>query len=191
MNREAVVLGTPVYTTVAGRMGGVDQRLIADGRLRPLERLWAILQSASVTWLLVGLAAYAIGVAVSVWRWHLLLDAQDVQREDPLPSGNRPFGHMVWHRLIPLARCMVSGPGLSALPDGTNFAARRPGLATSAPAAIGAAVRDDPAAASGSAPLRHGADRRNFYFDSKVPQWLSPREKPRRRSATCAAAITR
>src|SRR5581483_11038735 len=38
MNREAVVLGTPVYTTFAGRMGGVDERLIADGLLRPLTR---------------------------------------------------------------------------------------------------------------------------------------------------------
>lgn len=36
MNREAVVLGTPVYTTFAGRLGGVDERLIAEGRLRQL-----------------------------------------------------------------------------------------------------------------------------------------------------------
>ena len=36
MNREAVALGTPVYTTFAGRMGAVDERLIAEGRLRPL-----------------------------------------------------------------------------------------------------------------------------------------------------------
>jgi predicted glycosyltransferase len=36
MNREAVALGTPVYTTFAGTLGGVDERLIADGRLRPL-----------------------------------------------------------------------------------------------------------------------------------------------------------
>ena len=36
MNREAVALGTPVYTTFAGRMGGVDERLIAEGRLRVL-----------------------------------------------------------------------------------------------------------------------------------------------------------
>jgi len=36
MNREAVALGTPVYTTFAGRMGGVDEKLIADGRLRVL-----------------------------------------------------------------------------------------------------------------------------------------------------------
>jgi uncharacterized protein len=38
MNREAVVLGTAVYTTFAGRLGGVDERLVAEGSLRPLER---------------------------------------------------------------------------------------------------------------------------------------------------------
>jgi uncharacterized protein len=37
MNREAVALGTPVYTTFEGRMGAVDERLIAEGRLRMLE----------------------------------------------------------------------------------------------------------------------------------------------------------
>jgi hypothetical protein len=37
MNREAVALGTPVYTTFAGRMGGVDERLIAERRLRVLR----------------------------------------------------------------------------------------------------------------------------------------------------------
>ena len=36
MNREAAALGTPVYTTFAGRLGGVDESLIRDGRLRPL-----------------------------------------------------------------------------------------------------------------------------------------------------------
>jgi predicted glycosyltransferase len=36
MNREAVALGTPVFTTFAGRMGGVDEDLIATGRLRVL-----------------------------------------------------------------------------------------------------------------------------------------------------------
>jgi uncharacterized protein len=36
MNREAVALGTPVFTTFAGRMGGVDEDLIASGRLRVL-----------------------------------------------------------------------------------------------------------------------------------------------------------
>ncbi len=37
MNREAVALGTPVYTIFSGRMGAVDERLIADGLLRPLS----------------------------------------------------------------------------------------------------------------------------------------------------------
>jgi predicted glycosyltransferase len=36
MNREAVALGTPVYTTFSGRLGAVDEGLVADGRLRPL-----------------------------------------------------------------------------------------------------------------------------------------------------------
>ena len=38
MNREAVALGTPVFTTFEGRLGAVDERLIAEGRLRRLER---------------------------------------------------------------------------------------------------------------------------------------------------------
>ncbi len=36
MNREAVALGVPVYTTYGGRLGGVDEALIRTGRLRPL-----------------------------------------------------------------------------------------------------------------------------------------------------------
>jgi predicted glycosyltransferase len=38
MNREAVALGTPVWTTFEGRLGAVDERLIGEGRLRRLER---------------------------------------------------------------------------------------------------------------------------------------------------------
>jgi predicted glycosyltransferase len=37
MNREAVALGTPVWTTFEGRIGAVDERLIAEGRLRHLR----------------------------------------------------------------------------------------------------------------------------------------------------------
>jgi uncharacterized protein len=37
MNREAVALGTPVYTTYGGRLGGVDEWLIREGRLIPLS----------------------------------------------------------------------------------------------------------------------------------------------------------
>jgi predicted glycosyltransferase len=37
MNREAVALGTPVYTTFAGRLGAVDESLVREGRLKPLS----------------------------------------------------------------------------------------------------------------------------------------------------------
>ena len=37
MNREAAALGVPVYTTFEGRLGGVDEALIGEGRLRPLS----------------------------------------------------------------------------------------------------------------------------------------------------------
>ncbi|MHB8235289.1 MAG: DUF354 domain-containing protein [Solirubrobacteraceae bacterium] len=37
MNREAVALGVPVFTTFEGRPGAVDERLIAEGRLRRLS----------------------------------------------------------------------------------------------------------------------------------------------------------
>jgi predicted glycosyltransferase len=36
MNREAAALAVPVYTTYGGRLGGVDEELIRDGRLKPL-----------------------------------------------------------------------------------------------------------------------------------------------------------
>jgi predicted glycosyltransferase len=37
MNREAVALGTPVFTTFEGRLGAVDEALLQEGRLRKLE----------------------------------------------------------------------------------------------------------------------------------------------------------
>jgi uncharacterized protein len=37
MNREAVALGTPVFTTFSGRLGAVDEQLIRDGRLAQLH----------------------------------------------------------------------------------------------------------------------------------------------------------
>jgi predicted glycosyltransferase len=42
MNREAVALGVPVYTTYGGRLGGVDESLIRRGRLRPLTDVRAL-----------------------------------------------------------------------------------------------------------------------------------------------------
>jgi predicted glycosyltransferase len=38
MNREAVALGTPVYTTFGGRIGAVDEGLIRDDRLVRLRQ---------------------------------------------------------------------------------------------------------------------------------------------------------
>ena len=37
MNREAVALGTPAYTTFEGRLGAVDEALLREGRPRKLE----------------------------------------------------------------------------------------------------------------------------------------------------------
>ena len=42
MNREAVALGVPVYTTFAGRLGSVDNRLIDEGRLIRLTNAAAL-----------------------------------------------------------------------------------------------------------------------------------------------------
>ncbi len=39
MNREAAALGTPAYTTFTGRVGAVDERLMEQGRLRPVAEL--------------------------------------------------------------------------------------------------------------------------------------------------------
>ena len=36
MNREAVALGVPAYTTFAGELGAVDRMLVDEGRLRVL-----------------------------------------------------------------------------------------------------------------------------------------------------------
>ncbi len=38
MNREAVALGTPVFTVFEGRLGAVDERLMAEGKLARLQR---------------------------------------------------------------------------------------------------------------------------------------------------------
>jgi uncharacterized membrane protein YbhN (UPF0104 family) len=41
--------------------------------------LWANARRASVPWLLAALGIYFINVLASVWRWHLLLDAQEIR----------------------------------------------------------------------------------------------------------------
>jgi uncharacterized membrane protein YbhN (UPF0104 family) len=42
-------------------------------------RLWAGARQASPIWLLVALGVYGLNVMASVWRWHRLLEAQDVE----------------------------------------------------------------------------------------------------------------
>ena len=41
-------------------------------------RLWKSARGASVPWLLLALAIYSLNVVAATWRWHLLLDAQDI-----------------------------------------------------------------------------------------------------------------
>src|SRR6266508_4363605 len=43
-----------------------------------VTKLWAIARRASLPWLGIALAIYAVTVVASTWRWHLLLDAQRV-----------------------------------------------------------------------------------------------------------------
>ena len=42
MNREAAVLGTPVWSMFEGPLGGVDEQLVREGRLRLLSDADAI-----------------------------------------------------------------------------------------------------------------------------------------------------
>src|SRR5438128_2872992 len=42
-------------------------------------RLWATARRASLPWLGAGLAVYFVNVLASVWRWRVLLEAQEVE----------------------------------------------------------------------------------------------------------------
>ena len=41
-------------------------------------KLWANARQASLAWITIALGLYALNVVASVWRWWLLLEAQDV-----------------------------------------------------------------------------------------------------------------
>ncbi len=43
------------------------------------SRLWASARHASLPWLAAALVIWTLNIAASTWRWHLLLDAQDVK----------------------------------------------------------------------------------------------------------------
>src|SRR3954469_3141353 len=44
-----------------------------------ISRLWAGARHASLPWLAAALVLWTMNVAAATWRWHLLLEAQDVQ----------------------------------------------------------------------------------------------------------------
>jgi uncharacterized membrane protein YbhN (UPF0104 family) len=50
--------------------------------------LWTTARHASIAWLLVALALFGLNVLASVWRWHLLLDAQHVSVPKPSLLGS-------------------------------------------------------------------------------------------------------
>ena len=43
-----------------------------------ISRLWATARRASLVWLSAALGVYSVALVASTWRWHLLLDAQQV-----------------------------------------------------------------------------------------------------------------
>src|SRR5438094_628472 len=53
-----------------------------------VDKLWSSTHTASIPWLVAALVIYATSVAASVWRWHLLLDAQDVHVDTNRLAGS-------------------------------------------------------------------------------------------------------
>ncbi|HUK33859.1 MAG TPA: lysylphosphatidylglycerol synthase transmembrane domain-containing protein [Vicinamibacterales bacterium] len=53
-----------------------------------VAKLWASARHASVAWMAIALAAYAASILVMVWRWWLLLEAQDVSMPFPALFGS-------------------------------------------------------------------------------------------------------
>jgi uncharacterized membrane protein YbhN (UPF0104 family) len=54
-----------------------------------LTRLWSIARQASIVWLCAALGIYVINVLASVWRWHVLLGAQQIDM--PVPALIQSF----------------------------------------------------------------------------------------------------
>jgi uncharacterized membrane protein YbhN (UPF0104 family) len=53
-----------------------------------VARLWATAKQASIAWLLIALSLYAVNVVLSLWRWQLLLVAQEVSVPVRLLAGS-------------------------------------------------------------------------------------------------------
>ncbi len=69
-SRRALVLGLKVVVSA-----GLLALLLSQ--MDP-SRFWAYARTASIGWLAVSLLLYGIVIAVSTWRWHLLLSAQGI-----------------------------------------------------------------------------------------------------------------
>jgi uncharacterized protein len=81
MNREAVALGTPVFSSFEGRLGAVDEALIADGRLKLLRDPAEVVVEKRA-------AAGAPGAAGQPDR--IRRDPRDFTRLLASPAGTRP-----------------------------------------------------------------------------------------------------
>jgi glycosyltransferase 2 family protein len=53
-----------------------------------VAKLWASARQASLVWMAIALGFYAVSILVMVWRWSLLLDAQDVSMPFPALFGS-------------------------------------------------------------------------------------------------------
>jgi uncharacterized membrane protein YbhN (UPF0104 family) len=53
-----------------------------------VAKLWASARQASLTWMTIALGLYAVSIFVMVWRWWLLLEAQDVDMPFPKLFGS-------------------------------------------------------------------------------------------------------
>jgi predicted glycosyltransferase len=90
MNREAALLGTPVYGLYAGRLAALDQRLIREGRLRALPDSPARFEAELVA-LAAGRSREDVGVGSAVLERFLdaILTLAPAHRPTALPAVER------------------------------------------------------------------------------------------------------
>src|SRR5215467_12770971 len=53
-----------------------------------VTKLWASARQASLAWMTIAIGFYAVSILVMVWRWGLLLEAQDVDMPFPKLFGS-------------------------------------------------------------------------------------------------------
>src|SRR5215831_2006244 len=80
--RRLVVMGVKLAVSVA-LLGVLFSRPGVD-----VAKLWASAHHASIAWLSIALGVYAVTIVIMVWRWWLLLEAQDVDMPFPKLFGS-------------------------------------------------------------------------------------------------------